>query len=168
MADQRDRRGDQQHRRTREFEAFVAGAGGRLLHAATLLTTEPPARNPRARALLTASLAHTYAHWDRLRGEDPYDRTRTELATRFARAAWRHHRGHGGVLSALTPQERLVVVLRMYENVAEEQTAAILGLPMDRVRAVCHRAVSALRRTGTGTGAAAGPVPGTDPGRAAS
>ncbi|MFG2330306.1 sigma factor-like helix-turn-helix DNA-binding protein [Streptomyces sp. NPDC048604] len=153
-----DRRGDQRSRRTREFEAFVAGAGGRLLHAAALLTAEPPARSPRARALLTASLAHTYAHWDRLRGEDPYDRTRTELATRFARAAWRHHGGHGGVLSALTPQERLIVVLRLYENVAEEQTAAILGLPTDRVRAVCARAVAVLRR----------PAPGAAPGRAAS
>ncbi|WP_418958778.1 sigma factor-like helix-turn-helix DNA-binding protein [Streptomyces tritici] len=148
-----DRRGDQPHRHRREFEAFVAGAGGRLLHAATLLTAEPPAGNPRARALLTDALAHTYAHWDRLRGEDPYDRARTELATRFARAAWRHHRGQGGVLSALTPQERLIVVLRLYENVAEEQTAAILGLPTDRVRAVCARAVAALRRPAPGRAA---------------
>ncbi|WOX22422.1 sigma factor-like helix-turn-helix DNA-binding protein [Streptomyces sp. HUAS YS2] len=147
MGDGRDRNGGQQLRHTREFEAFVAGAGGRLLHAATLLTAETPARNPRAHALLTASLAHTYAHWDRLRGEDPYDRTRTDLAARFARAAWRHHRGHGGVLSRLTPQERLIVVLRVYEGVAEEQTAAMLGLPTERVRAVCARSVAALRRT---------------------
>ncbi|MFI8826023.1 sigma factor-like helix-turn-helix DNA-binding protein [Streptomyces sp. NPDC053431] len=131
--------------RTREFNAFVAGASGRLLHAATLLTTEPAHRNPLAQALLTASLAHTYAHWDRLRGEDPYDVTRADLATRFARTAWRYHRGRGGVLSALTPQERLVVVLRLYEGVAEEQTGALLGLPEERVRAVCARSVSALR-----------------------
>ncbi|MEV7278378.1 sigma factor-like helix-turn-helix DNA-binding protein [Streptomyces sp. NPDC093111] len=131
--------------RTREFHAFVAGAAGRLLHTATLLTTEPAHRNPRAQALLTAALAHTYAQWDRLRGEDPYDVTRADLATRFARTAWRHHRGLGGVLSALTPQERLIVVLRLYEGVAEEQTAALLGLPEERVRAVCARSVSALR-----------------------
>ncbi|MFE5486583.1 sigma factor-like helix-turn-helix DNA-binding protein [Streptomyces sp. NPDC056527] len=137
--------GGERHHRTRQFEAFVAGAAGRLLHAATLLTAETRARNPRAQALLTASLAHTYAHWDRLRGEDPYDRTRADLAARFARTAWRHHRGRGGVLSALTPQERLVLVLRLYEGVAEEQTAALLGLPEERVRAVCARAVSALR-----------------------
>ncbi|MET9951113.1 sigma factor-like helix-turn-helix DNA-binding protein [Streptomyces sp. NPDC006339] len=131
--------------RTREFHAFAAGASGRLLHVATLLTTEPAHRNPLAQDLLTASLAHTYARWDRLRGEDPYEVTRADLAGRFARTAWRHHRGRGGVLSALTPQERLVVVLRLYEGVPEERTAALLGLPEERVRAVCARSVSALR-----------------------
>ncbi|MFG2114133.1 sigma factor-like helix-turn-helix DNA-binding protein [Streptomyces sp. NPDC048718] len=131
--------------RTREFSGFVAGAAGRLLQAATLLTTEPAQDNPLAQELLTAALAHTYARWDRLRGEDPYNVTRADLATRFARAAWRHHRGRGGVLSALAPQERLVVVLRLHEGVAEEQTAALLGLPEERIRAVCARSVSRLR-----------------------
>ncbi|MFB7516777.1 sigma factor-like helix-turn-helix DNA-binding protein [Streptomyces sp. NPDC056144] len=130
----------------REFEAFVAGASGRLLHAATLLTAEPRTRNPRARALLTAALAHTYAVWSRLRHEDPYELTRRDLAVRFARAGWRYRRGDGqGPLAALTPQERLVVVLRLYEGVAEEQVAALLGLPEERVRAVCARSVAALR-----------------------
>jgi hypothetical protein len=185
--------------RAREFASFVAGAGGRLMHAATLLTAEAPDCNPRARHLLTRALAHTYATWDTLRGEDPYERARQQLAVRFARAAWHQHRGHhwyaqrytrwydlwdalwyalwdvrrhgaegepgapggedagtslgerlrrgahpGGVLEALTPQERLVLVLRMYEGVAEEQTAALLGLPVVRVRAVCERAMSTL------------------------
>ncbi|MGA5170637.1 MULTISPECIES: sigma factor-like helix-turn-helix DNA-binding protein [Streptomyces] len=133
--------------RERDFEAYVAGAAGRLLHAATLLTTEHPGRAPRAQALLTAALGATYARWGRLRGEDPYDLTRRELATRFARAAWRFHRPRGGVLSPLTPPERLVVVLRLYEGVAEEQAAALLGLPVERVRATCTRSVAVLRRT---------------------
>lgn len=133
--------------RERDFEAYVAGAAGRLLHAATLLTTEHPGRAPRAQALLTAALGATYARWDRLRGEDPYDLTRRELATRFARAAWRFHRPRGGVLSPLTPPERLVVVLRLYEGVAEEQAAALLGLPVERVRTTCTRSVAVLRRT---------------------
>ncbi|MEU6125829.1 sigma factor-like helix-turn-helix DNA-binding protein [Streptomyces sp. NPDC047123] len=138
----RERQASQNARRAREFEAFVAGAAGRLLHAATLLTAEPPDDNPRARALLTAALAHTYAVWDRLRGEDPYDRARQQVAVRFARAAWRRHRGHGGVLARLSPQERLILVLRMYEGVAEEQTAALLGLPVERVSAICARATA--------------------------
>ncbi|MFI1398463.1 sigma factor-like helix-turn-helix DNA-binding protein [Streptomyces sp. NPDC020681] len=142
MSDRQTARG---RRRAREFEAFVAGAAGRLLHAATLLTAEPPAANPHAQQLLTAALARTYADWDRLRGEDPYDRTRQELATRFARAAWRYHRVRGGVLDRLTPQERLILVLRLYEGVAEEQTAALIGLPAERVRAICLRAVSTMR-----------------------
>ncbi|WP_052411110.1 sigma factor-like helix-turn-helix DNA-binding protein [Streptomyces sp. NRRL S-118] len=132
--------------RAREFEAFAGGAAGRLLHAATLLTAEPPACNPRAQELLTAALAATYARWDRLRDDDPYARARQELVARFARAAWHFHRpATGGLLSRLTPQERLVLVLRLYEGLAEEQAAALLGLPVERVRAVCTRAVAALR-----------------------
>ncbi|MEV5100480.1 sigma factor-like helix-turn-helix DNA-binding protein [Streptomyces massasporeus] len=138
-------------RRAREFEAFVAGAAGRLLHAATLLTAEAPDDNPRARRLLTLSLAHTYASWDRLHGEDPYDRTRQYLATRFARGTWHHYGALGrsrphpaSPLAPLTPQERLILVLRLYEGVAEEQTAALLGLSPERVRAIRHRAMSVL------------------------
>ncbi|MEU9098302.1 sigma factor-like helix-turn-helix DNA-binding protein [Streptomyces sp. NPDC048361] len=151
----RERHLTRHRRRTREFEAFVAGAGGRLLHAATLLTAEPPDANPRARHLLTAALAETYARWHRLRGEDPYDRTRQELAARYARTAWRHHRpalpgrprppAELGLLARLSPQERLILVLRLYEGVAEEQTAALVGLPVDRVRALCTRAITAMR-----------------------
>lgn len=74
---------------------------------------------------------------------------------RFARAAWHqygalgwaHPRGHpktDSVLYFLTPQERLILVLRMYEGVAEEQAAALLGLPTERVRAICARAMATL------------------------
>ncbi|MEU6378359.1 sigma factor-like helix-turn-helix DNA-binding protein [Streptomyces sp. NPDC046909] len=147
----RQRQASQDARRAREFESFVAGAAGRLLHAATLLTAEAPDDNPRARRLLTLSLAHTYACWDRLRGEDPYDRTRQYLATRFARGAWHQYGGLGGArphatspLASLGPQERLVVVLRLYEGVAEEQTAALLGLPTERVHTICDRATATL------------------------
>lgn len=135
-------------RRAREFEAFVAGAAGRLLHAATLLTGEPADTKPRAERLLTAALARTYADWDRLRGDDPYDRARQEIATRYARGAWRHPRTGQGLLGRLGPQERLVLVLRLYEGVAEEQTAALIGLPADRVRAICARAVVMMRQPG--------------------
>ncbi|MER6154868.1 sigma factor-like helix-turn-helix DNA-binding protein [Streptomyces sp. NPDC001868] len=144
----RDRQMAQGARRAREFEAFVAGAAGRLLHTATLFTAEPPDDNPRARRLLTHALAHTYATWDRLRGEDPYDRTRQQLALRFARGAWHHHalfrHPPGGTLGVLNPQERLILVLRLYEGVAEEQTAALLGLPVERVRTVCLRAMATV------------------------
>ncbi|MDG4857776.1 sigma factor-like helix-turn-helix DNA-binding protein [Streptomyces sp. T-3] len=140
----RARASAQQARRAREFEAFVAGAAGRLLHAATLLTSELPEDNPRARRLLTAALARTFASWDRLRGDDPYDRARQELATRFAHTAWLSHRGHGGLLSRLGPHERLILVMRLYEGVAEEQTAAQLGLSVERVHAMCERAMSTL------------------------
>ncbi|MFE2583146.1 sigma factor-like helix-turn-helix DNA-binding protein [Streptomyces sp. NPDC059378] len=150
----RERRAPQAARQDREFESFVAGAGGRLLHTATLLTAEAPDDNPRARHLLTLALAHTYASWDRLRGEDPYDRTRRYLATRFAHGAWhrygvlgmrRRARGHpASALAVLTPQERLILVLRLYEGVAEEQAASLLGLPVESVHAICDRATATL------------------------
>jgi hypothetical protein len=155
----REREAARRRRHAAEFEDFVAGAAGRLLHTATLLTAEPPAANPRAQQLLAAALAGTYARWAGLRGEDPYDRTRQELAARFARGAWRYwrpwhlgrrlHLAHlppqrpgAAPLETLTPRERLIVVLRLHEGVPEEQTAAQLGLPAQRVRMLCARAVS--------------------------
>ncbi|MFJ3822613.1 sigma factor-like helix-turn-helix DNA-binding protein [Streptomyces nodosus] len=156
-------------RRDREFEAFVAGAAGRLLQTATLLTAEPPDDNPGARRLLTGALARTYASWDRLRDEDPYDRTRRNLATRFARGTWsrygalgRWRRDPGGVLAGLSPPERLVLVLRLYEGLAEEQTAALLGLSAERVRALCMRAATTVLRPPGGPARVA-PVAGVSP-----
>jgi DNA-directed RNA polymerase specialized sigma24 family protein len=145
----RRRHTDQEARRAREFEWFVAGAAGRLLHTCTLLTAEAPDGNPRARRLLTLALAHTYASWDRLRGEDPYDHTRQYLAARFAHGTWRLRAGRSrarpdGPLAALGPQARLVLVLRMSEGFTEGQTAALLGLPTERVRLICDRATTAL------------------------
>lgn len=149
----RPRHTSQDALRAREFEAYVAGAGTRLLHTATLLTAEPPDGNPHARRLLTLALAHTYASWDRLHGGDPYAHTRRYLATRFANGAWHRHGGPlrfrtrpEGPLARLSPQERLILVLRLHEGVAEEQTAALLGLPAERVRTVFHRAMAAVLR----------------------
>lgn len=98
---------------------------------------------------MRAALARTYADWHRLRAGDPYDHTRAELVRRFALRPW-WQRPHGGVLDGLGAQERLLVVLRLHEGVAEEQTAAQLGLPADRVRIVCLRATAALRSGAAG------------------
>lgn len=166
---------DRRSGRDPEFEAFVAGAAGRLLHVAVLLTAEPlsgapagssggasgasrgaprgasagaPAgastASPAARRILAGALARTYAHWERLRGDDPYDHTRQELCAAYARTARRLPPGTG-VLARLSPLERLVLVMRVYEGVAEEVTAAQLGLTPERVEAVCNRAVAAMR-----------------------
>jgi DNA-directed RNA polymerase specialized sigma24 family protein len=127
-------------RRDAEFEAFTAGAAGRLLHAAVLLTGDQAA----AEQLLTATLARVYADWFRMRAEDPYEQARSELVRRFAYRPW-WRRPHGGTLDRLTGQERLIVTMRFFEGVAEEQTAAQLGLPAERVRAICARATATLR-----------------------
>ncbi|MFG2710279.1 sigma factor-like helix-turn-helix DNA-binding protein [Streptomyces goshikiensis] len=142
-----------------EFEAFVAGAAGRLLHVAVLLTAEADpasgAECPVARRLLAGALARTYAHWGRVRGDDPYDDTRRELCVAYARTARRHPAGTG-ILARLSPPERLVLVLRVYEGVAEEVAAAQLGLTPERVRVLCNRAVSAMRSASGGGAAGAG------------
>lgn len=130
-----------ERRRAREFEAFTAGAAGRLLHAATLLTGD----RDEAERLLVASLAGTYADWYRLRGEDPYARTQQDLALRFARRAWRYRRPRGGPLDRLAPRERLALVVRIYEGVAEEQAAAQLGMATERLRTLCLRAIATMR-----------------------
>lgn len=134
------RRAAAEIRRDAEFAAFTAGAAGRLLHTATLLTGD----REQAERLLTATLARTYADWLRMRADDPYDQARAELVRRFACRPW-WRRPRGGVLARLTPQERLVVTMRYFEGVAEEQTAAQLGLATDRVRAIGARATATLR-----------------------
>lgn len=158
----RERRVREDRRRAREFEAFVAGAAGRLLHAATLLTGEPFGAAPAAQGLLVEALSRTCADWDRLRGEDPYEYTRQELAGRFAHTARRYRRPRGGMLAGLPPQERLMLVLRLYEGVAEEQIAAFLGLPVERVRTLCTRGMTQmLSGGGTRTGSETTGTPGT-------
>ncbi|MFE1174851.1 sigma factor-like helix-turn-helix DNA-binding protein [Streptomyces sp. NPDC058773] len=155
----RERRTAQERHHTQEFERFVAGAAGRLLHTATLLTGEPASRPaPAAEELLLRALSRTYAVWNRLRDDDPYEHTRRELAACFAHTARRHRRPRGGLLDRLSPRERLVLVLRLHEDVAEEQTAAQLGLPAERVHALCLHAVAELRSRRPG----AEPAPATD------
>ncbi|MCQ4082215.1 RNA polymerase [Streptomyces sp. RB6PN25] len=150
----RAHRAVRERRRACEFEAFTAGAAGRLLHVATLLAGDPA----EGERLLVTALARTYADWFRLRGEDPYARTSQELAAAFSRRAWHYRRPRGGLLDRLPPRERLVLVLRMYEGVAEEQAAAQLGLPTERLRALCMHAVATMRSTpgSTGSGSAGG------------
>ena len=134
------RRSAAESRRDAEFEAFTAGAGGRLLHAATLLTGD----THDAEDLLVTVLGRVYADWLRMRAEDPYEHARSELFRRFAYRPW-WHRPHGGALDRLTAQERLIVTMRYFEGVAEEQTAAQLGMPAERVRTISARAGATLR-----------------------
>lgn len=38
-------------------------------------------------------------------------------------------------------------MLRLYEGIADEQVAAAVGLPVDRIRALCAHATATLRST---------------------
>jgi hypothetical protein len=143
----RRKRETAEDRRGREFEAFIGGAAGRLMHVATLLTGDD---EKVAAQLLCHALSRAYLNWVRLHGEDPYAYTRQELVTAYARragAGWLYKEPKGGRLSRLSPQERLVLVLRLYEGVDEEQVAALMGLSADRIRAICTRASTIMRST---------------------
>jgi RNA polymerase sigma-70 factor (sigma-E family) len=50
-------------------------------------------------------------------------------------------------LARLSPQQRVVVVLRIVEDLSEEQTAATLGIPAGTVKSRLSRALAALRST---------------------
>ncbi|BBA99741.1 putative RNA polymerase ECF subfamily sigma factor [Actinacidiphila reveromycinica] len=143
-----NRRAADEARRDAEFAAFVAGAGGRLLHSAVLLTGDPA----EADRLLTAALARLYADWPGLEGDDPYDRARAELFVRYAYRPWRRPRG--GPLDGLTARQRLVVTMRYFEGIGEEQTAAVLGMACERVAAIAALGGARLR-SGPGRATAA-------------
>lgn len=50
-------------------------------------------------------------------------------------------------LARLSPQQRVVVVLRIVEDLSEEQSAAMLGIPVGTVKSRLSRALAALRST---------------------
>jgi RNA polymerase sigma-70 factor (ECF subfamily) len=49
-------------------------------------------------------------------------------------------------LARLTPEQRLVIMLKYFENCSNEETAAVLGKPVGAVKALHHRALGSLRR----------------------
>ncbi|WP_328468512.1 sigma factor-like helix-turn-helix DNA-binding protein [Streptomyces sp. NBC_00448] len=136
----RQRRAAAGTRRDAEFAAFVAGAGGRLLHSALLLTGD----RADAERLLTDALARLYADWQHLLdGDDPYDRARSELFVRYAYRPWRRLRG--GALDGLSARERLIITMRYFEGIGEEQTAALLGMGVERVGEIAAHSGARLR-----------------------
>ncbi|MFI6351027.1 SigE family RNA polymerase sigma factor [Streptomyces sp. NPDC050560] len=50
------------------------------------------------------------------------------------------------VLNVLTPRQRRVVVLRHWEQMSTEETAAALGMTVGTVKSALHRALARLRR----------------------
>ena len=47
----------------------------------------------------------------------------------------------------LTPDQRLVITLKYYEELSNEEVAAALGKPIGAVKSLQHRALEALRRS---------------------
>jgi RNA polymerase sigma-70 factor (sigma-E family) len=148
------------------FGDFVAREQAALLRLAYLLAGD----RGHAEDLVQTALMRTYRHWDRIvrRGE-PSAYVRRVLVN--AHTSWRRRPLHreqatgwvpdtaapeavsasettgvlGTALAALPPRMRATVVLRFYEDLSEQQTAAVLGCSVSTVSTQATRGLARLR-----------------------
>ncbi|MER6076605.1 SigE family RNA polymerase sigma factor [Streptomyces sp. NPDC001817] len=149
-----------------DFEEYVRVRQEILLSSARRLTANPVD----AQDLLQVALLRVWAHWDAIadkRLADAYVRrtminTRTELwrARRLQEipTEWLpdvplddfneqyvHREMLMNALRALSANQRSVVVLRHWEQLSTEETAAALGVSIGTVKSTLHRALARLR-----------------------
>lgn len=154
--------------RSAEHDAFVEFAtavSGRLLHAATLLTTD----RYLAEDLVQETLGKLFASWQRVaKVDNPAAYARTTLVhTYISHRRWRGSSEYAtervperaavsapdiplrltllGGLSQLDAKDRAVLVLRYWEDLTVEQTAWELGISAGAVRNQAMRALGRLR-----------------------
>lgn len=156
-------------RRDEEFTAFVHARGAALLQTATYLCADVQ----EAQDLVQVTLTKTYLAWPSVRSAEPYGYARRVLVNsnvdRWRRRRWREQPDgdvlvHGNApwvpnqtgqvedralllaaLSALTPRERTVLVLRFYEDLSERDTAALLRVTVGTIKSTASRALAKLR-----------------------
>lgn len=151
------------------FAWFVASSHRPLLRSAYLLVAD----RGQAEDLVQETLFRTYLAWHRLRAREAalaYARTTlVRLAARRARRRWRGEvpdadAGLGAppamsrdvdlaldVRAALTRLpwgQRVVLVLRYFDDLSEAQTAAVLGCSLGTVKSRAGRGLQALRAAG--------------------
>ncbi|MEU3185033.1 SigE family RNA polymerase sigma factor [Streptomyces sp. NPDC006923] len=149
-----------------DFEAFVAAHGPRLLRVAWLLTGDAHL----AEDLLQSTLAKVWPKWARIAGDRPEAYVRKALV--HTHASWWRRRWWGelpygelpesagavdayahvdleqslaAAVRALPVRQRAVVVLRYFEDLSVEETAATLGCATGTVKSQSARALRALR-----------------------
>ena len=149
-----------------EFDAFVAGAGSRLLRTAYLLTGDRAA----AEDLLQDALLRVWSRWSRVRAADhPVAYARRVLVTTSV-SRWRAARTRtagerlvadppetagadspgrddqlwDAVLS-LPPRQRAVMVLGYYEDLTDADAADVLGCTVGTVKSQRSKALRSLR-----------------------
>ncbi|WP_374986467.1 SigE family RNA polymerase sigma factor [Streptomyces fradiae] len=149
------------------FEEYVRTRQDALLRSARRLVPDPVD----AQDLLQTALARTYGRWDGIADKslaDAYLRrvminTRTEwwrarkleevpteqLPDASVDDATEQHADRAllmDVLKVLAPKQRSVVVLRHWEQMSTEETAAALGMSTGTVKSTLHRALARLRQ----------------------
>ncbi|GHJ49152.1 hypothetical protein Cs7R123_64940 [Catellatospora sp. TT07R-123] len=149
---------------TVEFDEFVTARSRHLLRIAYVLTGD----HTLAEDLLQTALARSWSAWPRVHGDpEPYVR---QILTNTYNSWWRR-RWHGEratetlpeqtgpapqtavddrdqiwrALSRLPRQQKLVVVLRYFEDLSEAEIARTLGISPGSVKAHASRALSSLR-----------------------
>ncbi|MFI6285809.1 SigE family RNA polymerase sigma factor [Streptomyces sp. NPDC051018] len=150
------------------FEEFVAARGPRLLRVAWLLTGDAHL----AEDLLQTVLARVWPKWQKIAGDHPEAYIRKALIHTHAswwRRRWRGEVPHGEVpetepraaydvyeivdleqslaaaVRALPVRQRAVVVLRYFEDLSVEDTAATLGCAPGTVKSQSAKALRTLR-----------------------
>ena len=147
------------------FEQFVRARSPALARTAYLLTGD----RHRAEDLLQTALTRAYLRWDRIESEDPEGYVRRTLANAhidwWRRKPWREEPAAElpdlpgpdqaaafdvrnavlGALAGLSRRQRAVVVLRFYEDLTEEQTAAVLGIAVGTVKSQTSKALRTMR-----------------------
>jgi RNA polymerase sigma-70 factor (sigma-E family) len=144
------------------FDEFVAAQSTRLLRVAYLLTRD----HGRAEDLLQTALAKTWQSWRRI-DADPESYVRKVLVNTYAtwwRRRWKDERPTGrlpeqlydevestvrqdlwAALGRLPRGQRVVVVLRFFEDLSEAETARVLDCSIGTVKSQTARALSRLR-----------------------
>ena len=152
--------------RDEEFDAFAGAAWPRLRWTAYLLTGD----RHLAEDLAQTALVRTYARWSRVRRGEAHAYARRTLVNlnvdRLRRRRFREvdesQLPHGAtstvgvvddadlvvrLLAGLTDQERRVLVLRHYCDLAERTVADELGISVGTVKSTCSRALAKVRAT---------------------
>ena len=149
-----------------DFAAFVRARSTALLRTAHLLTGD----RGHAEDLLQQALERLARHWRRIdtSPEGYVRRTMVNLATDRWRLRGRRPQetgteltddgaidgGHGSVedrldlvqaMSVLTPRQRAVLVLRYFDDLSEQDTAAAVGCSVGTVKSTTSRALAKLR-----------------------
>ncbi|MBC9714360.1 SigE family RNA polymerase sigma factor [Streptomyces sp. TRM66268-LWL] len=149
-----------------DFEAFVDARGPRLLRMAWLLTgdahlAEDLLQTVLARvwpkwqkiaddhpeAYVRKALVHTHASWwrRRWRGEVPHGELPDRAATSDAYEGVELEQSLAAAVRALPVRQRAVVVLRYFEDLSVEETAATLGCATGTVKSQSAKALRTLR-----------------------
>ncbi|MEO3798113.1 SigE family RNA polymerase sigma factor [Nonomuraea sp. B10E15] len=151
--------------RNASFQAFADAHQHRLMRLAYLLTGDAHL----AEDLLQSVLVRMYGRWPRLRHVDrPEAYARRTMVNQHI--SWRRRRATGEVsianpperahdpedstvlrvvlrqaLMRLTPKQRVVLVLRFYEDRTERDVAGLLGCSVGTVKSQTHHALARLR-----------------------